>query len=619
MKKLCLLFAFAFTLSFVDAQQRLCLLEEFTQASCGPCAAQNPALNTLLSANTAKVVSIKYQTDWPGADPMNAQNPGEVATRVSYYGVTGVPNIEFDGNVIGNGAPNQLSQSGINSRYAVASPYNIDLTHTLSADYDSIFISCTVTCVADNASGAANSLKLHIAMIEREILFTSAPGTNGETEFYNVMRKMYPNASGTQMADTWTAGQSQTVTFAAALPAYIYNKSEVGVVAFIQDNSNKNIKQAGYSEPIPLLNDAETTSVSGLPGLTCVETVTPVVVLKNVGSNNLTSATIETKINGVVAGNKVWTGDLQSGATANVTLDPATLVNGTNNFAIEVTNVNGIVDENLGLPTTISTLSPFNAIDVPVNQGFQSATFPPTNMMIANPDAGSTWSRSTAGITGNAGSAKMDFYNSPSGQIDDLYLPNVSIPATADYAYITFSRAHARYNTTFADQLSLQLSPDCGATWETVWQKEGNDLATTSPTTSAYTPSASHWVVDSVAINGFIGLTDVMVRFHALSDYGNNAYVDNVVISTNLTLSVIDNEIANTIKVFPNPTSGFLSIERGKYILQAVEVLDITGKVVKTFNNVQNNLNINDLTNGTYFLRFTTQDGVAAKRIIVQH
>src|SRR5258706_16343823 len=65
---------FVYTLSYGQSQ-RLVLCEEFTQASCPPCAAQNPAYNTLLNANPTKVVAIKHQTSWPGVDPMNAQNP----------------------------------------------------------------------------------------------------------------------------------------------------------------------------------------------------------------------------------------------------------------------------------------------------------------------------------------------------------------------------------------------------------------------------------------------------------------------------------------------------------------------------------------------------------------
>ena len=84
MKKLYTLALTMFVGVAVNAQsQRLTLLEEFTQASCGPCASQNPALNTLLSGNESKAVSIKYQTNWPGVDPMNTQTQTWVAPRVS--------------------------------------------------------------------------------------------------------------------------------------------------------------------------------------------------------------------------------------------------------------------------------------------------------------------------------------------------------------------------------------------------------------------------------------------------------------------------------------------------------------------------------------------------------
>ena len=38
------------------------MVESFTQASCGPCAAQNPGFNNLLQNNGNRVVLLKYQT-----------------------------------------------------------------------------------------------------------------------------------------------------------------------------------------------------------------------------------------------------------------------------------------------------------------------------------------------------------------------------------------------------------------------------------------------------------------------------------------------------------------------------------------------------------------------------
>ena len=81
--------------------QRLVLTEEFTQASCGPCASQNPSFNALLHANEDKIMSIKYQTSFPGVDPMNVDNSGEVQNRVNLYYLDGLI-ATVDGSYIPN-------------------------------------------------------------------------------------------------------------------------------------------------------------------------------------------------------------------------------------------------------------------------------------------------------------------------------------------------------------------------------------------------------------------------------------------------------------------------------------------------------------------------------------
>src|SRR5882762_2719002 len=121
-----------FANSFIFGQsQRLVFVEEFTQASCGPCAQQNPAFNTLLQQNTSKAVSLKYQTDWPGTDPMNAQNPADVKSRVAYYAVSGVPDAIQDGS--NKNAPSSVTQASIDNEYAVPSPFTVQLAHWFNA------------------------------------------------------------------------------------------------------------------------------------------------------------------------------------------------------------------------------------------------------------------------------------------------------------------------------------------------------------------------------------------------------------------------------------------------------------------------------------------------------
>ena len=98
MKKITLL-ALLIASQFAMAQtQRFVIIEEFTQASCGPCAQQNPAFNALLSANSTKTFGLKYQTSFPGVDPMNEHNPEQVSDRWDYYPGTGVPYCRLDGS-----------------------------------------------------------------------------------------------------------------------------------------------------------------------------------------------------------------------------------------------------------------------------------------------------------------------------------------------------------------------------------------------------------------------------------------------------------------------------------------------------------------------------------------
>ena len=102
---------------------RTVLVEEFTQASCGPCAVQNPGFEAVLNANTSNVVSIMVHSWWPGFDPMYNDNTVDADARIYYYAVqnVGVPYATVDGVPIENdcngytGAPACLSQDDVDA------------------------------------------------------------------------------------------------------------------------------------------------------------------------------------------------------------------------------------------------------------------------------------------------------------------------------------------------------------------------------------------------------------------------------------------------------------------------------------------------------------------------
>jgi hypothetical protein len=631
MKKSTLLVCMLAMGSFAFGQsQRLVLAEEFTQASCGPCASQNPNFNTLLSNNTSKIVSIKYQTSWPGVDPMNAQNASDVSTRVSYYGVSGVPDSPMDGVEQSGasylGAPANYTQAGIDAEYAVASPFTINLSHTFSSDYDSIFITCVITATA-NVSG---TLKAHVAMVEETISFATAPGTNGETEFYNVMRKMYPSAAGTTLATSWTSGQTQTITFAKPIPTYIYRKSEIAIVAFIQDDADKSVKQAAYSIPQAIPVDIGTTSLTGIPLYQCAPTFTPTVTIKNYGTTTLTSCDINYKIDAGTVMTTPWTGALATGASATVALPTQTAAVGPHTFTSYTSAPNGGTDFDAANNQTVKSFAIIGTgAPAPLVEGYQTTAFPPSGWFLSNPDSGPTWTRKTGttagGFAASNASAKMDFYNSAAGQVDELYAKNVDLTG-ATGVNLTFSVAHAQYSTAYSDKLEVKVSTDCGATWATVYNKAGSTLSTSAVTTSAFTPTtAAQWRAESVSLASYIGQSNVMIKFVATSDYGNNAYIDDINI-TNLTTGIQEQLELTGVNVYPNPV-----IENATVNFNLTESDNVTMVLVNSLGQEVINqnlgnmsageqsylLNTENLSNGLYFLNVQVGKNVITKKVAI--
>ena len=259
MKKLVHVLLALAPLTVAAQSQRLVLLEEFTQASCPPCAAADPVLHANLAAREGQIVTISYHTSWPGVDQMNAQNTADVATRVSYYGVTGVPNSTLDGRNVGPanpgpsdpyiGYPGYVTPDTIDSHAAVESPYDIHANHHYilhGSGHDSVAVS--VTIIKTSLDASSSTQRLFASVVEREVVFATAPGTNGEKEFPYVMKKLLPSATGQTLSGNMAVGDSVTFSYKWKM-ANVYDYSQIAVVCFVQDNSTKKVHQAAYSAP----------------------------------------------------------------------------------------------------------------------------------------------------------------------------------------------------------------------------------------------------------------------------------------------------------------------------------------------------------------------------------
>ena len=80
----------------------------------------------------------------------------------------------------------------------------------------------------------------------------------------------------------------------------------------------------------------------------------------------------------------------------------------------------------------------------------------------------------------------------------------------------------------------------------------------------------------------------------------------------------IDNELS--YKVYPNPTSDLIYIESSE-IIREIQLVDISGRIVKTFinlNNVNYSVNVNDLNEGVYILSLKTKGKIQNAKIIIK-
>jgi hypothetical protein len=600
-KKLLFAFTLVSSVTSVFAQQRLVLSESFSQASCGPCASQNPAYNALMDANPTKVVSIKYQTSWPGVDPMYSQNPTEIDARTGYYGVSGVPERVLDGTVTA------VTQASIDARYALSSPVNMTINHTINSGFATADVNLSITAPA---VWAPSNTVLHLALVEKVINFSSAPGSNGETVFHNVMRKMYPGSNGTAVvaSNFSSAGGTQTFNLTGlVIPSYIYNLGELEFVAWVQNTTTKEIYQAGISHAAVLSDYAIVNSLVVPQEYSCASSVTgAVAALKNNGSTVINSATVNYKIDMGAVATAPFTGAIAVGSSVNFTIPTTATTSGSHTLTSYLTNINGSgLSTPIGTATTNFATISGSASGAPISQNFTSSAFPYANYYV-NSTTNDNWVRATA----NSGCIKYDNYSYASGKKGNVYLAPIQMTALSAYN-MTFDVAYRQYASE-NDKLEVFASTDCGTTWASVYSKSGASLKTGAAQTASFTPASSaDWRNEAVDLSAYSTASNLLVKYVATSNYGNNLYVDNINLGA-LGLDVVEAE--NEFQVYPNPATENVSISFNALDADySVSIIDLTGRIVisNNYTNLVGNqvlsIPVTGLLAGNYIIRITSK------------
>ena len=114
---------------------RTVLFEEFTSATCPPCAATNPIFRAFLEPYGSSVINVAFQCNIPTTgDPMYASNTADVNTRMTYYGINSAPNCRMDGKIANPSNPSPthplvVTSQIVDARLAVTSPIELTIDH----------------------------------------------------------------------------------------------------------------------------------------------------------------------------------------------------------------------------------------------------------------------------------------------------------------------------------------------------------------------------------------------------------------------------------------------------------------------------------------------------------
>lgn len=395
---------------------------------------------------------------------------------------------------------------------------------------------------------------------------------------------------------------------------YTYNINELAVVGFIQNDANKAIKQAAFSDVISISDMVGIDLIDNVPTVQCITDYYPDVTISNKGTSTLTSCDINYQFDNAAATTAAWTGSIAAGGTALFTLPQIISIAGSHTLRISASNPNnsGFAAPLSFTYSTKGLLTATNYTLLPYAQNFAATAWPPVDWALESQDATQSWSRKAGtGASGSvAGSAKIDFYNSQSGQSDDMFITPLDLTGAIAPAALDFKVAHRQYSAAESDKLYVHVSTDCGANWTQVFLKQGAALSTvTGYVTSAFTPASTQWRAESVNLDNYIGQAQLLVRFPVgTSNYGNNAYVDHINFhDATLGVAAISAGIAvfSAYQTSENYVSVKLNLDQANEV--TFEVYDILGKKVDSENKGKLSAgdqsfayNISELSSGVY-------------------
>ncbi len=381
-------------------------------------------------------------------------------------------------------------------------------------------------------------------------------------------------------------------------------------------------------QPVILKNiDAKLQDIASPSGKICDNEFAPVITLKNMGKDTLTSVNISYQINNSPGKTITWTGSLPSLDTVQLALPATSVQTGNYQLAAFTSKPNGQADEQSSNDTAVISFHLDPLATVPFSEGFEGDSFPPPGWEIRNDMPNISWQKTnTAAHSGQYAVVMRNLDFAANGPASNLLTPVFNL-SNSDSAFLTFYVAAAVQSDPFGnnqywDTLEVLISNDCGQSGAVLYKKWGINLITDSiPASREFVPAANQWRKDSINLTPYIKRGNFQIIFKCITNFENNIYLDDINIYTRPVNPVLEKE---KVIVVPNPTTGMLTVQflGNPPNLQAVSIYNVSGQLVSrkfaSEVNAQNRIefNLSNEAPGVYFVKISYTDHRIVKKII---
>jgi len=131
------------------------------------------------------------------------------------------------------------------------------------------------------------------------------------------------------------------------------------------------------------------------------------------------------------------------------------------------------------------------------------------------------------------------------------------------------------------------------------------------------------WTAPSAGAGSITFSTALCAANGDMGTSGDVVYKSNAVVAEDVTNSITDNNASMSISISPNPASNNIKIEMNDNRFMSYSILDITGKLMANDNiEIDSkiiNINISELSAGTYFVKLTSMNDEAVLRKFIKN